>query len=330
MLPAAATPAESSARHAPFQDSPPQVRTIKAEDADEHAHNLTDWEQSYDQISPGYFLGALAELQLPQMQVFRECTSQAVRQSCSVWPDALWFGLADHAGPTRINGRLADESAIMLRPGHCEFELVTPADYTIYGIVIQRDALLQAAEHSGYRLDWAQLSNAEVMHVGELPRKACLATLAALLAEDGGVVRYDLAQQAVLGALLPLLDSSKVDCDVSNSFLRRQRVVAQARDWVLARHDQALTVPELCEHLHVSRRTLQYCFEEVLGISPLQYLRLIRLNGARRHLREALPTCRTVQEVAADWGFWHLSQFASDYRKLFGESPSESLRQRAH
>ncbi len=38
-------------------------------DADEHAHDLTNWEQSYDQITPGRFHGALAELQLPQMQV---------------------------------------------------------------------------------------------------------------------------------------------------------------------------------------------------------------------------------------------------------------------
>jgi AraC family ethanolamine operon transcriptional activator len=37
-----------------------------------------------------------------------------------------------------------------------------------------------------------------------------------------------------------------------------------------------------------------------------------------------------VRDVAADWGFWHFSQFSSDYRKLFGQSPSESLRQRTH
>jgi AraC family ethanolamine operon transcriptional activator len=33
-----------------------------------------------------------------------------------------------------------------------------------------------------------------------------------------------------------------------------------------------------------------------------------------------------VQDVAAAWGFWHLSQFATDYRKLFGMRPSETLK----
>jgi AraC family ethanolamine operon transcriptional activator len=33
-----------------------------------------------------------------------------------------------------------------------------------------------------------------------------------------------------------------------------------------------------------------------------------------------------VQDVAAAWGFWHLSQFATDYRKLFGTRPSDTLK----
>lgn len=127
--------------------------------------------------------------------------------------------------------------------------------------------------------------------------------------------------------LLSMLDTSEVDSAVSNSFMRRQRIVTQARDYVLAHHDLVITVPELCERLHVSRRTLQYCFEDVLGISPMQYLRIIRLNGVRRHLREDWSGSRTVRDVATDWGFWHISQFSSDYRKLFGQCPSESLRQ---
>lgn len=322
-----------------------QMRTVEAHDADDHARNLTAWEQSYDQISCGPFLGRLTELQLPQMQVFLEHTSQAVRQSCCVWPDAFWFGVQGDARPeggsggaqARINGRQGAASTIMVRPGSCEFELLTPADYAVYGMVIQRDALLQAAGQMGCHVDWAQLARAEVLQVNESARQTCLQTLAHLmLQEDSGaseparLARVTHARQAVMMALLSLLDTSEVDVAVSNSFMRRQRMVARAREQVLEHSDQALTVPDLCERLHVSRRTLQYCFEDVLGISPMQYLRLIRLNGARRHLREYSQTARTVQDVAADWGFWHFSQFSSDYRKLFGQSPSQSLRQRTH
>lgn len=103
----------------------PSLRTVLAHDADELASKLTNWQQRYDQVSAGRFSGALTERQLPQLQVFRESLSQAVRQSCRVWPDAIWFGLPDHDTATRINGRQAADNTLMVRPGDVEFELVT-------------------------------------------------------------------------------------------------------------------------------------------------------------------------------------------------------------
>ena len=74
-----------------------------------------------------------------------------------------------------------------------------------------------------------------------------------------------------------------------------------------------------------SRRKLNYCFQDVLGTTPVKYLRSLRLNGARRALRQAAPGV-TIQDIASHWGFWHLSQFAQDYKKLFGELPSATLK----
>jgi AraC family ethanolamine operon transcriptional activator len=61
-------------------------------------------------------------------------------------------------------------------------------------------------------------------------------------------------------------------------------------------------------------------------MAPATYVRAIRLNGARRDLCNASRDCRSVQDVAAAWGFWHMSQFATDYRKLFGMRPSDTLK----
>lgn len=82
---------------------------------------------------------------------------------------------------------------------------------------------------------------------------------------------------------------------------------------------------DLCELTHVSRRTLQYCFEQVLGLSPLQYLRLMRLNAVRRLLLAGLEEGDTIALLAARYGFWHAGQFSADYKGLFGEPPSATL-----
>jgi len=314
----------------------PAFRTVLTRDADELARNLTDWEQSYDQISSGSFRGELNELRMPRMQVFRESISQSVRQSCRVWDGALWFGFPDHADCSRINGRQVEPEFVMVRPGNEEFELLTPSSHTIHGIVVCRELLAAAAAAGACDIDWARLQAAEVLRVAPGERRVCVQTLAALLAASPDAASAQLGagklrhwQNMMVEALLAMLDNSGVEPAAAASFQRRQRIVAKVRDYILAHRDQAITVPELCERVHVSRRTLQYCFEDVLGMSPTLYLRRVRLNGVRRQLRDPHSPHQAIGSVAADWGFGNFSQFSSDYRKLFGECASTSLRSHA-
>ena len=309
----------------------PDLRTVLAHDADELASKLTNWQQRYDQVSAGRFDGALTERHLPRLQVFRESLSQAVRQSCRVWPDAIWFGLPDHNDTTRINGRQAGTDTLMVRPGNVEFELVTPSDYSIYGIVASRQLLEDTAARQGCQIDWQRLQAAEVLQVDGAARAACLRTLAAALSGGPAQTNHpDDLSADVLGALLNLLDGSGGEPAAPPSLQRRRRVVEQARAYIDAHlsDTDAVTVPQLCEHVHVSRRTLQYCFEDVLGMSPLLYMRMLRLNGARRELLDGGPGGAAIGAVAGAWGMSNFSQFSSDYRKLFGVCPSAAVRAR--
>lgn len=310
----------------------PDLRTVLAHDADELASKLTNWQQRYDQVSAGRFDGALTERHLPRLQVFRESLSQAVRQSCRVWPDAIWFGLPDHAhgqsGATRINGRQAGIDTLLVRPGNVEFELVTPSDYNIYGIVASRQLLEDTAARRGCPIDWGRLQTAEVLQVNGAARAACLRSLAAALSGDSADA--DDLSSGVLGSLLDLLDHSGGEPAANPSLQRRRRVVEQARAYIDAHLSEhaPITVPQLCEQVHVSRRTLQYCFEDVLGMSPLLYMRMLRLNGARRALLDGGSGGAAIGAVAGAWGMSNFSQFSSDYRKLFGVCPSAAVRAR--
>ncbi|WP_254441987.1 helix-turn-helix domain-containing protein [Duganella vulcania] len=298
-----------------------------AHDADELASKLTNWQQSYDQISSGLFHGALTELRLPQLQVFRESLSQSVRQSCRVWPDAVWFGLPDHRATTRINGRQTASDWIMVQPGNVEFELVTPSAYSIFGIVASRELLAETARRHGCQIDWERVQSAELLQVDAQAQAKCLRILSQLLPADGDTTADGAAQwqETVLSTLLDMLDHSCVEPALASSLQRRRQVVALAREYIMAHRSESITVPELCERVHVSRRTLQYCFEDVLGMSPMLYLRMVRLNGVRRQLQDG----GAIGDVADSWGLSNFSQFSSDYRKLFGQCPSASLRSRS-
>jgi AraC family transcriptional regulator, ethanolamine operon transcriptional activator len=307
----------------------PNRSTCEAQDADEHAHNLTNWQQEYDQLRGGGFYGRIDEIALVGCQVFREHTNRALRQQCNVWNDALWLGIPVRTSECRINGLPLESGQLMCRPGGRDFELVTPDGFDIFGIVIREDMLLHLAERQGRTIDLARLIESPRLSVGRAELERVRMLLGRLV--DLTSLQLDSAQQRQLAgeALLDLLDSSQQTDQIAPSQARRKKVVDRIKELIQERPDADLSIPALCEYAHVSRRTLQYCFESVLGMSPVQFLRTARLNQVRRALASGEPD-DTVSVVATRYGFRHAGQFASDYKALFGENPSETLRRVPH
>jgi AraC family ethanolamine operon transcriptional activator len=301
----------------------PKRYTQEAFDADEHAQNLTRWQQEYDQLSPGSFYGRLDEVALETMQVFKEHTGQALRQQCRVWPDSLWIGIPANQQGSRINGQALTAGEVMCRPGGQDFELVTPGAFDIYGLVIQLPALSAAAERQGISLDthWHFMPRRKVAHE---TLYAVSFLIERLLASQTLAIASHIHQDILLMALLELLQVEQPNVVLPPSYAHRKEVVDRVKRYVDEHLDGPVTMDELCQLTHVSRRTLQYSFTAILGISPLQFLRLTRLNRVRRALRAASPP-QSVTEIATYWGFWHLGQFAHDYKQQFGECPSQTL-----
>ncbi|THF67018.1 helix-turn-helix domain-containing protein [Pseudothauera nasutitermitis] len=318
----------------PLGDTKGRIRVSDVGDVDEQAANITAWYQEYDQLGAGKFFGSITEVWLGQMQFFLETTSHALRQTCVVWPGAFWFGLprCDSADGL-VNASPLDRNAIAVRPGGADFELLTPEDYQILGVVID-ETLLERHAHVAERPDlldllrkgesfpllarqkawfWQRVSHTllEAASLGQqrLPDTVC-----------------DTLVEELMTGLFELFDDHIAPVKLRHSNLSYRRLVSGARDYVLSQPDQLFSVTDLCEQLHVSRRTLQNAFHSVLGICPVSYLKALRLNAVRRTLRNHESGFSTVQDVAALWGFWHMSQFAADYFAMFSEHPSETLK----
>ena len=110
--------------------------------------------------------------------------------------------------------------------------------------------------------------------------------------------------------------------------LLRHKALKRVEDYLFDFPTIPHTLLELCRVAQVSERTLEYAFLERFGVSPKAYLHRLRLNGVRKALRNADPTATSVTALAIGWGFWHMGQFAKDYKRLFAELPSETLKKR--
>jgi AraC family ethanolamine operon transcriptional activator len=309
--------------------------TRVATDVDEHATNLSGWEQLYDQLSPGRFHGSVSEVWMGRLQIFRESTSHTLRQSCKAWKDSWWFGIPTEGGdPSKLGSHCLSEDTIAVQSGNTEFELLTPDSFTILGVVVGQDELMEhalATEHVPVR---PKLLRPNLLDVGEAKRSAIQALVQQILnqvAQFPGLLSHEASRKSIRSSILQGL--TDICCtrtsqeQASDRSVNHHSLVFGIREYVLEHRGEPVTISDMCRQFGVSRRTLQNAFQNVVGMRPVQFLRAVRLNEVRRILRHRSPRIGSVHDAAARCGFWHLSQFARDYKKLFGDLPSESLRQ---
>jgi AraC-like DNA-binding protein len=102
-------------------------------------------------------------------------------------------------------------------------------------------------------------------------------------------------------------------------------VVRRAERFMADSADTPITVSDVAEHLGVSLRSLQAGFRQWRNATPNAYLRRVRLRLVREELLRSGKDA-SVTTVAMRHGFMHLGRFSAQYRAVFGEGPSATLR----
>ncbi|MEJ2793301.1 helix-turn-helix domain-containing protein [Iodobacter sp. LRB] len=312
-----------------------QLHVVESVDVCQQARSITAWQQLYDQLKPGQFHGYLAETWLDGMQCFEEHTSHALRQSCMVWPGSVWVGIptsSEHFA--RIGTTSIEADTVAIRRGGVEFELGTPDDFQIMGLVLAQSEL--ESYTTILQGESLPLDNTMVLHVGSERMRKFTHFMRAMLQVAGNgsgqlleqVCRKQLRHE-LLDGFIGLIDDAKPNRQTIRRVDSAWQAVAKTREYVLDRAGEPISIVELCEYLGISRRTLQNIFHQTLDVCPLAYLKAIRLNAVRRELLAPYSQYDSVQQAAAAMGFWHMSQFSQDFKKLFGELPSAALARRA-
>jgi AraC family ethanolamine operon transcriptional activator len=315
-----------------YSPNPPVLERHRSCDADTQARSLRGWEQVYDQLGAGAFEGDTLEAHLGDVQVFRERSGLALRQKGRAPSGTHLFAVnADSAAKARFRGSVVDEGAMLMVQDGAEFEFRTPAAYVGLGIVVRAEALRGCGDGLEERL-----AQRDVLRAGPAPvarLRQFLAEALDALDRDAAVLQSETARchlaADILDRVHAVLGSAGPEPAGQPSATRRARIVARAEEYVLARSFESVTVAELCRHVGASRRHLQQAFQDIVGMTPNLYLRAVRLCRVRRELKAGLSVGATIQDVAARWGFWHLGHFSLDYKRLFAERPSDTLRRGA-
>jgi AraC-like DNA-binding protein len=144
---------------------------------------------------------------------------------------------------------------------------------------------------------------------------------------DCPAVVQDLEERLIQAMVRCFTDGS--NRNASRGAQQHELMVSRFEQFLEANENRALYLSEICAAIGVSERTLRFACEDHMGMGPIRFLSLRRMHLAHRALLQADPVASTVTEIATGFGFWELGRFSVAYRRLFGESPSATLRRPA-
>jgi AraC family ethanolamine operon transcriptional activator len=311
-------------------DRTTQFRHLRAGDVEELEAAQPEKRRGYLQLGKGPFTGELTELRLPALQLFRECLDVGVRIEAAPLPQLVPFALTiDVSAPASFCGEdLPPNTFVQAGGGAWESNLSRAMDYVCWVFDRERfdqttlDLLGRPAPAAWFQ---SRVRPASREATGSLGRG-----LVRLL-EDSEKLPAPVTGEASRGLeanlmerTIALLCSSEEEPYLQPGW-RRRRALRRALERLEAEEEPTPTIPELCRWAGVSQRTLEYAFRDELGVTPVRYLKILRLNRAHRLLRQATRGTETVTGIALACGFIELGRFAAEYRRLFGESPSQTL-----
>ena len=243
----------------------------------------------------------------------------------------LTFGIPlESCNPFTWRNQTTDGNTIQIYRRSTELAVISDTFFESIDVSLPEDSLNQWSQALGLPEVRSLIGDKEMVRSDP----ACMQALRIALCRTISLVRSNPSiihdkvmtnemDSEISRSLLYALHSALPPTQSSSSL--KLRSVNQAVNFIKNISDENVELKDLCRVANVSERTLQYKFKSYLGLSPKRYLRVQRLNMVYKKLSHSNATDTKIADIANECGFFHLGQFAADYRRHFGELPSETL-----
>ncbi len=309
-----------------------EVRVASFDDFETYQSGLRGWTPKIRKLDTGPFSANLVQAEAGPVRLAYSRIRSALELEGTAQPGFHSFGLPMPAStPALWCGKTTSTRTVSVYDLSGAFEAFVRPGFETAVLSVRPEALAALGEDLGVGAPAELLEGFDVATCSEermLAVRRSLRQIVALLTHEPGRAGHS----SLLGAL-----SEDLPAQLLGSLAERRpaprpvaphlrgRALRRALAYVREHPREPLRVNDLCRATGASERTLRRAFVENVGVPPKAYLLARRLNGFRRELRHPRRGDSRVNEAASSWGFWHMGQLAADYRRWFGEYPSETL-----
>ena len=303
-------------------------------DVDELTERMAGWDNDWRQLDTGQALNQIGVISGQTAVIQQVRLSHSVHQQGKTPDQLMTFGFPDMPNVMMWNGQPVSCPAVFDFNGANGYDAVSGAGFRGVTLSLPKKTFLSVAERLSIPV--SHLLSAEqpydltndnsALNEFRLYLYRLYACLRNTANQDGRhYTRFELDEELPV-RLITALAGSRQDLNLQPLKVR-QKGLRLAVEFIEEYGQENPSIPDICRATGLSWRSLDRAFRECFGVGPKRYMMNFRLTNVRRSLTNQ-PSGAAIFEAANSWGFWHMGDFAREYRKMFSELPSETLRQR--
>ena len=296
---------------------------FKFDDFDHFSEFINQADVEYLQLTAGKFEGELIQIKCGPIMIGKHkmgCKILQVGAGIKGYTTFLILGgmeVESNWRKRRLKGNI-----IGILKGNTEHYSVSFANFYGTPVSIENNFLIEMSEILGYSNFNKKIINSEIITISVDAAKRIhqmVNTLCEKPIIDRSMLIYDLPELIINSIMF---NESK---DIWINGRGKGEIFKNAQDYIHQNVEESIKITSLCENLSVSERNLRYAFHEQAGISPKQYIHYYKLHMVRKLLHSG--KVEKIKDAANQMGFWHTGQFAIDYKRFFGQLPSEDFKE---
>jgi AraC family ethanolamine operon transcriptional activator len=301
-------------------------------DFEDFCDQINGWNLDFRQLSASTGQHQLLQFASPELVYIRTLiNSRFDQRGCTPSSMRTFCLLADEVAPPTWCKWPIDKYSLIINPRHGEFTGASIPGFQLLTFSIEEEMLREIAELQ-FGTNWNKLHDESgtviQLDCNSITRlrmtlnainRELLSSPNRYLSLDAHFFSHQLGEQVMAGVV-----ASK-SIRLSKPDKKHIHALSKVLDYVEVNYEELLSIQQLCNIADTSRRTLEYIFQERYQASPKAFLKARRLHAARqKFLASKQGVASRIVDIANQYSFWHMGQFAKDYQSLYGELPSQT------
>jgi len=288
------------------------------------------------QLDRGSFSGKIQQIQCGNVFINRIATTRRLEAFGSVPAGLITFGIpTDSCLPFIWRNKYSKGNTLQIHKQGSELEMTTHPFFEAIDVSISEESFNILLQH------WELPELNEIINKREMlacdpvkiqQLRSVLRFISHTLENNPELLKLTPELQNIIQYEVPYLLAQTLinaeDRSVNSPPKKRNIALKIAVEYIKSTPRNFVSFNKFSRDTGINERTLQRAFLEQYGIAPKSYAQAYYLNSVYKALIKSNPADISISEIASSFGFSHMSQFAKDYRRHFGELPSETLKGR--